>query len=102
MIATQSNFTVFILYLSEMYRLDTSDDLVLDKHEFKKDCWCITHTVTGRAVQVSMGEYLTLIDYIDGKGGDLEKGTQVYAAIRMAGLTYDFLMGHTKSIQYEN
>lgn len=96
MIATQSNFTAFFLYLTEMYRLDTSDDLVLDKHEFKKDCWCITHTGTGRALQVSMGEYLTVIDYIDGNGNNAVK--QVYDARHVARQSIHFLTKTTAVI----
>ena len=90
----------FYQFMAELFRLDPDDHFTLEDHAFKEGVVCITNASVGRAVQVTREAYVVSLNYINGNG--LEKGTQVYAAIRMAGLTYDFLMGHTKSIQYEN
>lgn len=68
MIATQSNISVFFMYIAEMYRLDTNDALVIEKHAYDKDRWCITCPATNRALQVAMVDYRTEINHLDANG----------------------------------
>lgn len=88
----------FYQFMAELFRLDPDDHFTLEDHAFLEGVACITSAGVGRAVQVSREEYVVNLNYINGNGQ--VKDTQVYDAIRMAELTYDFLMGHTKSIQY--
>lgn len=89
----------FYLFMAELFRLDPDDHFTLEDHAFMEGVACITNASVGRAVQVCRDAYVVGLNYINGDG-DVQ-GTQIYAPIRMAELTYDFLMGHTKSIQYD-
>lgn len=90
----------FYQFMAELYRLDSDDHFTLEDHVFLTGVECITNESVGRAIQVSRDTYTVNLNYIDGNGK--VKNTHVYDAIHMAQLTFDFLMGHTRDIQYDN
>lgn len=89
----------FYQFMAELFRLDPDDHFTLEDHAFKEGVACITNASVDRAVQVSREAYVVNLNYINGNGQ--VKDTQVYDAIRMAQRTHEFLMGHTRGIEYD-
>ena len=92
----KSRDKAYFIYLAELFHLDPTDQLVMEDHAIDEGVLCITHSITKRALQVRLHEWVVELDYLDGTS-TVQK-LQVYDSIPVAKRTIAFLNRETDQI----